>query len=319
MHAQPRCRACSGWTSGSIYVLEGSMLDEPPMSADCRWPITPDVLAAFKDGFPTDWKERLAPPHCLVDRIMNALTAGETATVVEWLNGGGSIDVLDSEVTTRANVRGRTALMLAAALGRPQIVDVLLERKARVDVLSSEGDTALIVAAHLGHATVVRRLLEAGAEMNFRSPEGCTALDYAMLQEHPACVHAFREHLVGRHVFVTGTSRADLNGAAGMITGFVADKDRYYVELGDGRGTKLLKPEHVKLAHLPSLPHVSLERAKLCASNAHRGITDACLCTATALKRVRSLCALVCVRRGGVSGNGREDGRWRRGRHCRAQ
>jgi hypothetical protein len=265
-------RQLRAW-SGSVYVLEGSMLDEPPVSTDDRWPMPPDVLAAFEDGFPTDWKERLATAQCVTYRIMKALAAGDSTTVVEWLSGGGSIDVLDSEVMKRADDKdgnGNTALMLVAAMCHAQLVDVLLERKAQVNVQNSCGHTALIAATDAGDATIVRRLLEARAEMDVRSSEGLTALDYATRQEHLACVRAFREHLVGRRVVLSGTSRADLNGAVGTITGFAPDKDRYYVELGDGGGTKLLKPEHVKLVQLPSPPHVSLERAMLRASNAHR-------------------------------------------------
>jgi len=44
--------------------------------------------------------------------------------------------------------------------------------------------------------------------------------------------------LLGKRVVITGTSREDLNGRAGVATSFDHDHDRYVVELDDRRGEK---------------------------------------------------------------------------------
>ena len=54
--------------------------------------------------------------------------------------------------------------------------------------------------------------------------------------------------LLGKRVVITGTSREDLNGRAGIATSFDHDRDRYVVELDDdtdatqGKGKLMLKP-----------------------------------------------------------------------------
>ena len=42
--------------------------------------------------------------------------------------------------------------------------------------------------------------------------------------------------LLGKRVVITGTSREDLNGRAGMATAFDHARDRYAVELDGGAG-----------------------------------------------------------------------------------
>ena len=43
-------------SSGSLYVLDGPMLEKPPTTAG----MPPEVMASFVDGFPEDWHELLA-------------------------------------------------------------------------------------------------------------------------------------------------------------------------------------------------------------------------------------------------------------------
>ena len=53
--------------------------------------------------------------------------------------------------------------------------------------------------------------------------------------------------LLGKRVVITGTSRADLNGKAGVATDFDHAKGRYVVKMDGKQGKEWkLKPEHVR-------------------------------------------------------------------------
>lgn len=93
-----------------------------------------------------------------------------------------------------------TALIRAADRGHTEIVQLLLEAGAKVNVQDKDGpvsgparwlarallagedtktkrgDTALIVAAGRGHVDIVRILLDAGAKVNAKNRDGTTAL-----------------------------------------------------------------------------------------------------------------------------------------------
>jgi ankyrin repeat protein/predicted aspartyl protease len=87
--------------------------------------------------------------------------------------------------------RGVSPLMLAAARGQMDIVDVLLKYGAQVDLTSKfyvghegqidlapsyDGYRALLYAARFGRFDAVKRLLEAGADVNWPATNGRTAL-----------------------------------------------------------------------------------------------------------------------------------------------
>ncbi|MET0293135.1 MAG: ankyrin repeat domain-containing protein [Steroidobacteraceae bacterium] len=70
---------------------------------------------------------------------------------------------------------GDTSLMMAARIGRDDIVDALLERHAQVDLRDTGyGQTALMVASREGHANIAERLLARGAKPDAQSQPGKT-------------------------------------------------------------------------------------------------------------------------------------------------
>ncbi|KAH9209038.1 ankyrin repeat-containing domain protein, partial [Leptodontidium sp. 2 PMI_412] len=73
---------------------------------------------------------------------------------------------------------GRTPLLMAALLGREEVVTMLLETNS-VDIESKEfefGRTPLLCAASQGNMEVVRLLQEKGAEKSVKDIKGKTAL-----------------------------------------------------------------------------------------------------------------------------------------------
>ena len=69
----------------------------------------------------------------------------------------------------------------------------------------------------------------ASAQGLARATERLSILDEKIRTECP---------LLGKRVAITGTSREDLNGRAGMATSFDHDSDRYMVDLDDDTSKK---------------------------------------------------------------------------------
>jgi ankyrin repeat protein len=79
-----------------------------------------------------------------------------------------------------------TALMWAAGYSEEagstdidEILKLLLERGAHVDVVDNRGRTALMIAASLGHTAVAELLLSHGANADVRDKSGKSAADLA--------------------------------------------------------------------------------------------------------------------------------------------
>jgi hypothetical protein len=61
--------------------------------------------------------------------------------------------------------------------GRSAEARALIEAGADVDQQNDDGSTALITAAFMAHPDIVQALLDAGADRNIRNNAGSTALD----------------------------------------------------------------------------------------------------------------------------------------------
>ena len=79
-----------------------------------------------------------------------------------------------------------TALMWAAghedgvgAAAAQRVVDLLLARGAPIDAADNRGRTALMIAAELGRGEIVGVLLRNGADRALKDKQGKTALDLA--------------------------------------------------------------------------------------------------------------------------------------------
>ena len=73
-------------------------------------------------------------------------------------------------------VRGRTPLMVAAAIGLLEVVELLVRNGASVHTIGCSDLNALHEAAANDHASVVRYLLAQGADVNAETIDGCTPL-----------------------------------------------------------------------------------------------------------------------------------------------
>ncbi|KAF8774112.1 Ankyrin-1 like protein [Argiope bruennichi] len=79
----------------------------------------------------------------------------------------------------RIALNGWTPLLYACQKGHPEVVNLLLQNAARVDVFDEGGKAALHLAAEFGHGEVVDILLKHKAFANARSKKGMTPLHLA--------------------------------------------------------------------------------------------------------------------------------------------
>ena len=90
-----------------------------------------------------------------------------------------------ADVNLRASQHGQTALMLAVSHGRLDMVQLLLEAGADINIRDEDGSTALMCAAEHGHADIVKLLMQ-HADINLAATDndGLTALTVAMEAGH---------------------------------------------------------------------------------------------------------------------------------------
>src|SRR5258705_9936973 len=118
--------------------------------------------------------------------LVTAAAKGDIRNVSKLLKKG--IDINGKAPRDATDFGGQTALMAAAGSGHTDIVRILLDKGAKVNVRHEVGGTALTSAAAQGHLEVVEVLLAAGTDPNLlvASMHGqiYTALMFAMRSEN---------------------------------------------------------------------------------------------------------------------------------------
>jgi ankyrin repeat protein len=103
-----------------------------------------------------------------------ALTNKKVKVIKKLLDAGANINIIDEG--------SKYSLLCAAILtGKPEILHAFIEKHPDLDIQNTDGDrnTALITACIINNIDLVEILVEAGANLNIRNTKGKTALDYA--------------------------------------------------------------------------------------------------------------------------------------------
>uniref|UniRef100_A0A0G4FF66 Uncharacterized protein n=1 Tax=Chromera velia CCMP2878 TaxID=1169474 RepID=A0A0G4FF66_9ALVE len=109
---------------------------------------------------------------CPLDTTLPLLASAGMTEGKDSLDGGHT-DIVRLLVDAKANVDmedqdGMTAVMVASVNGHTDIVRLLVDAKANVDMLNKHGNTALLVASDEGHADIVRLLVDAKANVDMQ-------------------------------------------------------------------------------------------------------------------------------------------------------
>lgn len=109
--------------------------------------------------------------------LMDAIIKGDNEKVNELIARGANLDEQDEQ--------GWTALQLAAAYGRTEIVNALLAAQPPADpnIRNSIGRTALMYAAALGYTAIVKALLDNDAKPNAASHDSEDASETGWMLE----------------------------------------------------------------------------------------------------------------------------------------
>ncbi len=114
----------------------------------------------------------IANPALAHDDLMEAVFRGQIKTLTFYLDHGADVNFQDKRY-------GASVLQVASQRGRKEVVTLLLERGAKVDLEDKEGSTALMAAAYNGHVDIVEILVDAGADVNHKNMADETALSLA--------------------------------------------------------------------------------------------------------------------------------------------
>ncbi len=138
---------------------------------------TQRAIAALRAAAPS-----AAAPAAQGGPLLAAVTDGDTARVRQLLADG------HPDVDGRRAADGATPLMIAAQLGDPELVRVLLDAGAGVGLGDGGGSTPLSFAAGQGDPDVVGLLLAAGADVDAADATGWTPLHAAAFAGRDAAV-----------------------------------------------------------------------------------------------------------------------------------
>jgi hypothetical protein len=128
-----------------------------------------------------------------------AMIRGDAGAAINLIKRGVDVNTVDKA--------GNTLLIQAVRRDIPELLDYLIQRRAKLNVRNRNGETALSLAAYTGKLQFVQRLVEAGADVNFY---GWPPLTYAAYNGHTAIV----DYLLKRGAEINATTE---NGSTALF------------------------------------------------------------------------------------------------------
>ncbi|HEX8956294.1 MAG TPA: ankyrin repeat domain-containing protein [Burkholderiaceae bacterium] len=139
------------------------------------------LMVAIREKAMRSIQVLLASPKTNIEAAANN---GDTALMIaSYTRNVDAVKALlahDAEV----NRHGWAPLHYAAAVGDVEIIQLLLDKSAYVDVESPNKTTPLMMAARGGNNDAAKALIEAGADLSLKNDQGMTAVDFARNYDH---------------------------------------------------------------------------------------------------------------------------------------
>lgn len=104
---------------------------------------------------------------------VGAIIQGDIANFIESINRGVLINGLEE------NIYYPKLIFTAVEYNRLEMVEILLDRGANIDIIDFEGWTALMEAAYFNNIDIAKLLIDRNANVNVVDSEGNTALSLA--------------------------------------------------------------------------------------------------------------------------------------------
>ncbi|KAL3699192.1 hypothetical protein R1sor_017214 [Riccia sorocarpa] len=139
------------------------------------------------ERIPAEWFS-VRKKHVFLDAKLRVVFSG--AFLLRHLVARGEIENVRFVIQRKSHPNkpddqtGRTALHIAAMSGNVEMVELLLDAGAIVDVISKTGQTPLLEAVYMGHLDIVLSLLERGASPEARNSIGWTSIHLAALRNY---------------------------------------------------------------------------------------------------------------------------------------
>jgi ankyrin repeat protein len=169
------------YITGSACLLLSIACALPAQAEDANAKATPAVTESSAKAAAS------ATTQAHIDEMVYAASTGDNATILSRLQEGIDVNAVDSYQNT--------ALMSATMTKVTGTVKFLLEKGADANQRrASDGWSALILASFFGFDEVVKVLLDAGADVNLANNYGETALFHATSRGQEGCVALLLAH-----------------------------------------------------------------------------------------------------------------------------
>jgi ankyrin repeat protein len=104
--------------------------------------------------------------------LHTAVVTDNIDAIRQHIKAGSNLNVLES-------TRESTPLITAAAIGRTEAAETLIDGGADINYKNADGSTALHTAIAFGNTEIAKILIDAGIDLNIRNNDGSTALHSA--------------------------------------------------------------------------------------------------------------------------------------------
>lgn len=158
---------------GRAYTPQDGKNDQKPSNVSSRHLSSPEKPD----------QDKSAQRQVKGDMFARAVIAGNVADVRRLLDDDGGL--IDLPV---ASLGFCSPLLIAAKDGRIDLVKLLIERGANINVTDEKAMTPLMLAARHGHVGTVKLLLDKGANRSLKDQQGQTALGFALDAGHQSVV-----------------------------------------------------------------------------------------------------------------------------------
>jgi len=118
--------------------------------------------------------------------LHTAVLTDNLDVIRQHIQAGSDLNVLES-------TRQSTPLITAAALGKPEAAQILIDAGAELNYKNEDGSTALHTAIAFSRSEIAEMLIDAGTDLNIKNNDGSTALHTAAFFCNAAIVETLLE------------------------------------------------------------------------------------------------------------------------------